>query len=410
MNILLINHYAGSTRYGMEYRPFYMAREWVKLGHQVTIVGGSYSHVRTQQPECEGHLAEEHIEGIRYVWLKTPKYSGNGLRRALSMFSFIFRLWRHQNQIVNGFPPAAVIASSTYPLDIFPARQIAKRYNARLLFEVHDLWPLTPIQVGGMSPRHPFVMLMQFAENYAYRKSDRVVSMLPNAFEYMREHGLAEEKFVHIPNGISLSEWDSPRAPLPSQHAASLEALRNDGRFIVGYVGGHQPSNALRTVLETAELLRNSPATFVLIGQGSEKEQLLRRVVERNIRNVVLLPPIPKASVPAALAAMDVLYLGLKNQPIFRYGISPNKLMDYMMSGKPIIHAVSSGNDLVAESGCGISCDGEDPKAVSMAVARFIKLSPAERAAMGERGKEYVVKYHQYSNLAQRFLEVLLER
>ena len=407
MNILLINHYAGSTHYGMEYRPYYMAREWVKLGHHVTIVGGSYSHVRTHQPTCKDNLTKEICDGVRYVWLKTPEYSGNGMRRALSMFSFIFRLWRYRERIVDDRPPAAVIASSTYPLDIFPAKSIADRYHAKLLFEVHDLWPLTPIQVGGMSPRHPFVMLMQYAENFAYRKANRVISMLPNAFEYMREHGLVAEKFVHIPNGINLSEWESPKVPLPRQHAECLENLHKDGRFIVGYVGGHQPSNALQAVLKAAELLCASPATFILIGKGSEKEQLQLRAKERKIQNVVFLPPIPKESVPSALAAMDVLYLGLKNQPIFRYGISPNKLMDYLMSGKPVIHAVSSGNDLVAESGCGISCPAEDPSAISEAVLQLLQLSPADRTAMGERGKDYVVKYHQYSQLAKRFLEVM---
>jgi len=410
VNILLINHYAGSTRYGMEYRPFYMAREWVNLGHRVTIVGGSYSHVRTLQPETVGSVTEENVEGIRFVWLKTSKYSGNGIRRVLNMFSFITRLWRHRKRIVGEHPPAAVIASSTYPLDIFPARWIAKTYRARLLFEVHDLWPLTPIQVGGMSPRHPFVMLLQVAENYAYRRSDRVISMLPNAREYMCEHGLAEEKFIHIPNGVNPSEWEGTPRQLPPQHAECLHALRDGGRFIVGYVGGHQPSNALETILDAAELLRDSPVAFVLIGQGSRKEQLQHRAVERNLHNVVFLPPIHKASVPTALAAMDVLYLGLKNQPIFRYGISPNKLMDYLMSAKPVIHAVSSGNDLVAESGCGISCPGEDAHAVSIAVLRLINFSAVERAAMGVRGREYILRNHLYSHLARRFLEAMQER
>lgn len=407
MNILLINHYAGSTSYGMEYRPFYMAREWVKLGHNVTIVGGSYSHVRTEQPEIVGSVTEENVDGIRYVWLKTPFYRGNGTRRVLNMFSFITRLWWHQKRVVGDFPPAVVIASSTYPLDIFPAHRIAQGYKARLLFEVHDLWPLTPIQVGGMSPRHPFVMLLQFAENYAYRKSDRVISMLPNARKYMCEHGLAKEKFIHIPNGINLPEWEEAPTPLPPQHAECMQSLRNDGRFIIGYVGGHQPSNALETVLEAAELLRDSPVTFVLVGNGSEKEHLQHRAAERNIKNVVFLPLIPKACIPNILTTVDALYLGLKNQPIFRYGISPNKLMDYLMAAKPVIHAVSSGNDLVAECGCGISCPGEDSRAVSIAARRLMKLSASERAAMGQHGRDYVIRNHQYSHLASRFLEAM---
>lgn len=407
MNILLVNHYAGSTRHGMEYRPFYMAREWVKLGHNVTIVGGSYSHVRTEQPKITGSVTEEYVEGVRYVWLKTPKYSGNGVRRVLNMFSFVLRLWWHRKRIAGEYPPAAVIASSTYPLDIFPAYRFARKYKARLLFEVHDLWPLTPIQVGGMSPRNPFVMLMQRAENFAYRNSDRVASMLPNARQYMCEHGLAEEKFVHIPNGIDLSEWERLRTPPPPRHAECLQSLRKDGRFIIGYMGGHQPSNALGVVLEAAELLRGSPAAFVLVGQGSEKERLQLRAGERNVDNVVFLPPIPKACVPAVLAAMDVLFLGWKKIPLYRYGVSPNKLLDYMMAAKPVIHATDAANDLVAESGCGLSCPPEDPQAICNSVLQLMKLSASDRAVMGQRGREYVIHHHQYADLAQRFSEAM---
>ena len=226
MNILLIDHYAGSPKHGMEYRPYYFAREWVHSGHDVAIVAGSFSHLRIQQPAVEKGWSEEKIDGIRYVWLKTPRYSGNGARRALSMFAFLYQLKRHRRRILDGFSPAAVIASSTYPLDIFPAYRIVKKFHAKLLFEVHDLWPLTPVQIGGMSPKHPFVMLMQYAENFAYRKSDYVVSMLKNAYEYMRLHGLAEEKFVYIPNGIDVSEWEGLQTPLPPQHAECLQSLR----------------------------------------------------------------------------------------------------------------------------------------------------------------------------------------
>jgi glycosyltransferase involved in cell wall biosynthesis len=409
MNILLINHYAGSTRHGMEYRPFYMAREWLKLGHRVTIAAGSYSHVRIRQPGIRGHLMEEDVEGVRYVWLKTPLYRGNGARRVWNMFSFVGRLWRQYKTVVGEFRPDAVIASSTYPLDIFPAHRIAKQYGAKLVFEVHDLWPLTPIQIGGMSPWHPFVALLQFAENYAYRNADRVVSMLPNAYEHMREHGLAPEKFVYIPNGIDVDDWQHSPAAVPEPCDDCLQRLRKDGRFVVGYLGGHQPSNALSTVLEAAELLRDLPVAFMLVGHGSQKEELQVRAREQGLANVVFLPPVPKSCVPDVLAGMDVLYLGLKNRPIFRFGISPNKLMDYMMAGKPVILAVDSVNDLVAESGCGVSCHGEDARAVADAVKQLMALQPAQRAAMGQRGRDYIMRYHQYPSLAGRFAEVLAE-
>src|SRR6516225_5298354 len=95
MNILYVNHYAGSLRHGMEYRPFYLAREWVKAGHQVRIVAASFSHVRSRQPDVRAKIQSERIEGVDYVWLKTPSYDSNGLKRFWNMLVFCWRLFRH---------------------------------------------------------------------------------------------------------------------------------------------------------------------------------------------------------------------------------------------------------------------------------------------------------------------------
>lgn len=208
MNILLINHYAGSLGYGMEYRPYYFAREWVRSGHKVTVVGASYSHLRSKQPKVSQAFEEENVDGIRYVWLKAPAYEGNGFGRIKNMLAFLAGLYRYMDKLAGGVIPDAVIASSTYPLDIYPARRLAKRYRAKLVFEVHDLWPLSPMELGNMPPYHPFIMVMQAAENYAYRHADKVVSLLPKAKEHMVSHGMAEEKFVYIPNGICIEDWN----------------------------------------------------------------------------------------------------------------------------------------------------------------------------------------------------------
>lgn len=111
MNILLINHYAGSPNYGMEFRPYYMSKEWVSQGHKVLIIGGSFSHLRKEQPQ----VFREEIDGIQYCWIKLNEYAGNGLGRIFSMFSFVSKLCLKFNSYLNGFGPDVVIASSTYP-------------------------------------------------------------------------------------------------------------------------------------------------------------------------------------------------------------------------------------------------------------------------------------------------------
>lgn len=407
MNILLINHYAGSPVHGMEYRPFYLARGWIKLGHQVTIVAASFSHVRTQPPQILDNLSKERIEEIQYVWLKTPCYQGNGIGRVRNMLSFIWQLLRFQRKVIHLSKPHVIIASSTYPLDIYPAFRIAKKTRAKLIFEVHDLWPLSPIELGGMSPRHPYIMVMQWAENFAYRVSDRVVSILPKTEIHMQKHGMAPNKFAYIPNGIDVDEWGNNNETLPEEHREVLMRLKRGGHFIVGYAGAHGLANSLSSLIDAAQLLQAQSVTFVLVGQGPEKTMLEQRVSQLALNNVIFLPAISKKSVPLLLEMMDVLFIGLKRQPLFRFGISPNKLMDYMMAGKPIIHAIEAGNDMVAESSCGISVTPEDPDAIAEAVLHLMHMSPVEREIIGARGREYVIANHDYRILAQRFLEAM---
>ena len=124
MNILYINHYAGSPMYGMEYRPYYLTREWLKMGHKVTIIAASYSHVRSKNPICQKEIQKEIIDGIKYIWIKTPEYKGNGIKRVVSIFSFVGKLFKYSKKVVREINPDILIASSTYPLDIYPAYRI----------------------------------------------------------------------------------------------------------------------------------------------------------------------------------------------------------------------------------------------------------------------------------------------
>lgn len=410
MNILLINHYAGSPRHGMEYRPYYLAREWVRLGHKVQIVAASWSHVRSVQPTLPSDESlDETIDGIDYRWLPTPSYGGNGVGRVLNIWAFLKRLWRDAPQWASEFRPDAVIASSTYPMDIWVARRIARLAGAKLVHEVHDLWPASPIELSGMPPRHPFILLCQKAENDACRDADVVVSMLPKVADHLKAHGLDLRKLHIVPNGISPEEWQGASAPLAPALAAHIAQQRAAGRQVVVYAGSHGEPNALDVLLDAAAAMQAEPFAFVLVGDGHEKARLAQRVQAEGeaLRQVRLFEPIPKAQIPALLAAADIAYIGWKRQPLYRFGIAPNKLMDYMMAGVPVLHSVEAGNDPVAEAGCGLTVAPESAQAVAQGLRRLAALSPGARRAMGERGRDYVLAHHAYPMLARRFLEAI---
>ncbi|MFO1218995.1 MAG: glycosyltransferase family 4 protein [Burkholderiaceae bacterium] len=403
MNILYIDHYAGSPALGMEYRPYYLAREWVRMGHAVQVLAADHSHVRTVQPAA----GDERIDGIAYRWYATPSYQGNGIGRARNIWAFLAAAWRDTPRLLRECRPDAVIASSTYPMDIWVARRIARRAGAWLVYEIHDLWPLSPIELSGMSPRHPFIRLCQRAEDDAYRDSDAVVSMLPCVHEHAAAHGLDLRRLAIVPNGIDPDEWQRTPEALRADVRAAIAAARAAGRIVVGYAGSMGLPNALDTLLDAAKLLAGEPLAFVLVGDGHERARLAQRVRQETIAHVSLLPPIPKAQVPSFLAELDMAYIGWQRVPIYRFGIAPNKLMDYMMAGCAVLHSVEAGNDAVADAGCGLTVAPESPQAVADGLRRLAALSAGERRAMGERGRAYVLAHHSYPVLARRFVEAL---
>ncbi len=399
MNILLVNHYAGTPTLGMEYRPYYLAREWVRTGHRVQVLAADHSHVRTRQPPA----GSEVVDGIAYHWYATPPYVGNGLGRARNIWAFCRAVWRDTPRLVREFRPDVVIASSTYPMDNWVARRIARRAGAKLVYEVHDLWPLSPIELSGLARWHPFILLVQAAEDYAYRHADRVVSMLPKVHAHMASRGLDLRKLAVVPNGISLDEWEQEPEPLRADVA---DALRGS-RCVVGYAGSMGLPNALDTLLDAALILRAEPLLFVLVGGGHEQARLAARMRDAGLTNVRMLPPIPKPQIPAFLAAVDIAYIGWQRVPIYRFGIAPNKLMDYMMAGCAVLHSVEAGNDPVTEAGCGLTVPPQDPAAVADGLRRLAALSRQERAVMGERGRAFVRANHTYPVLARRFIEAV---
>ena len=404
MNILLINHYAGSDYHGMEFRPFYMAREWKKKGHNVTILGADFSHLRKNNPVIDKDFQEEVIDGITYVWVKTPKYSGNGVGRIKNISTFMWKLRMNYKMVADKYKPDAVIASSTYPLDIYPAHRIAKRCDAKLCFEIHDLWPLSPMEIGGFSEKNPAIIVLQRAEDFAFKNSDVIVSILPDADKHIKERGFSTDKFVYVPNGILTGE--KKEAPMEST-IERLQELKAKGYFLVGYTGNHSPANVLDTMIDAAKKTSDDKVKYVLIGKGNVKSELIEYAKTNNVTNVEFLDPVLKDNMDNVLQLLDIGYIGLKKQNLFNYGVSPNKLFDYMMAARPVIYAVEASNDPVSDCNCGISVPAENPDAVVDAVMKIKSLSEEEKIKMGQNGKDYVLTNHMYEGLADKFLNAL---
>ena len=409
MNILYVEHYAGSPYYGMEYRPYYLSREWVKQGHNVTILGASYSHLRQHQPDVDHDFQEEIIDGIRYVWLKTPNYGGS-VARIRNIMSFVWKLRRNVKKIAKLYKPDVVIASSTYTLDNIPANKIAKAAKAKYVYELHDIWPLSPMLIGGYSKYHPFIVVMQWGENYAYKHVDKVVSLLWNAEEHCKEHGLKEGKFVCVPNGYNPEEWtdEAFHQEIPAEHTRAFSELRD--KKVIGFAGSLSPSGALMTFVQAAnELKDRKDIQFVLVGKGQEEDALRKYVNDNGLVNVTFLSAVPKSIVPSIIPHFDIAYYGGYHSILHKYGTCANKLTDYMLSGKPIIQAIDEPGSVVCQVGCGLQVEAENPQKIAQAIVKIVDLSNKEKDEMGLKGEEYARKNLTWDLLSRKFIQALVD-
>lgn len=192
-----------------------------------------------------------------------------------------------------------------------------------------------------------------------------------------------------------------------SENRKIIDTEHAKGNKVVLFAGAHGIANALDTLLDAGKLLKDISVTICLMGGGQEKERLKLRVQQEKITNVVFLERVNKNEVGGILELADILYIGLAKTDLFRFGISPNKMFDYMLAARPIISAIDAGNDMVKDADCGISVPAEDPEAVANAIKELLAMDDLERLRLGQNGKAYVLANHNYEKLAADFVAAL---
>ncbi len=395
-NIWIINEYAGSPYHGMEFRHYYLAKELAKLGDKVTIISSSYSHLFKNLPKEK----RENIDGVDYLWLRTFDYGeSHDKRRVLKWFLFMFKVFFLPFSLKK---PDVIIVSPMAPFPILPAWILAKIYKAKLIYEVKDIWPLSLIELGGFSPTHPFIRFMYWFEKFALKKSDVIVSNLQNYGEHMRHDVGVQRDFTWISNGVDLDELKN----IESLDSNIKKKIPQD-KFIVGYTGTVGVANALDSFCEAAKILQNKKdILFVIVGDGQEKENLLLEYGK--LENLLFIETIPKQQVQSMLSLFDVCFIGLKKENLFQYGVSPNKLYDYMYSAKPVLYAIDSGvNNIVKTAECGITVEAENPKDIADGITQFDTMDVLIMEVLGKNGKNYILKHATYDKLAHRYQQLM---
>jgi glycosyltransferase involved in cell wall biosynthesis len=359
----------------------------------VTIIAASFHHSgRTTLKDANTAQVAEY-GGVRYVLLPASPYEGNGPGRIRNMFQFTWKALRKSPSLA-GDKPDVVIGSSVHPFAAWAGQRLARRYRVPFVFEVRDLWPQSLIDMGALGSHHPLAVALRGLEGFLYRRAAVTITPLPYAYEYIGQFGVPEDRVLYLPNGVDLSNFPT------------REAHTDPNPFTLMYFGAHGIVNGLSTLLDAAAELEREPASrpvsWRFVGNGAEKPVLMHHASELRLHSVRFEDWVPRECIPVLAAEADGLVFHLKALAVFDYGISPNKLFDYLAARRPVIFGCEARNNLVVEAKAGFTVPPEDPKALAGAVRGLVELPPDERAEMGLRGRRYVETHHSYERLGER--------
>lgn len=378
------------------------AREWVRQGHDVTVVCGLPHYPEgVVPPAYRGRLlVQEHMEGIRVLrcWLFATANRG-ALLRSLSFVTFLFTATLAA--LFKSGPCDVVAATSPQMLCGLAGWIVAALKRRPFVLEVRDLWPKQIVDLGVIT--HPLLVLPLYRlERFLYRRARVIVTVAPAAAEDIIARGIPREKVRVIPNGVDLDFF---------KPADRLNEVREQqgwgGSFVVLYIGAHGLSQGLEIVIDAAERLKErTDILFAFVGAGARKTALMAMAREKGLHNVCFLPAVPKESMPRHYAAADLCLVPLLRREVFRTNI-PSKMFEIMACARPILLcAEGQALQLLQDSGGGVAVPPEDGEALADAVAALAD-DPATARHYGETGRTYAEAHFRRTDRAHEYLEVL---
>lgn len=400
--VWILNHYAQEPRGAGGTRHFHLAEHLEAYGWHATVIAASVEFNSGQQRLAPHEASRyERFANVPFLWVRTPEYKGNGGGRMLNMLAYSWQTLLKQTTRELSRPDV-VIGSSVHPFAAVAGALLARRFKVPFVFEVRDLWPQTLVDMGRLRDGAFLTWVLRKLETWLYRRAARIVVLLPRAWEYIAPLGIAAERIVWIPNGVDLSLF--PRSEPPVRGLSEP--------FTLMYFGAHGQANGLDNLLQAMKLVQDRPGdqriVLRMIGDGPLKPALMAQAQQLGLTNVSFEPSVPKSCIPAIAAEADAFVIAVLDLPkLYRYGISMNKLFDYLAAARPIIMASNAVNNPVDDAQAGLTVGAGKPNELAEAILKIAALPIEERQRMGRAGREYVEKNHGFQQLSGRLAQVL---
>jgi len=403
--IFIVNQFANTPDLPGHTRQFELAIGLQKKGWNVEVFSSDFNlSERIFKKLNQFQLFKfELIKRINWFWIRVLPYKKNNIFRYLNIFSFcinvsLLLIYRILENKINPNNKIVILASSPQLPATFFCLLIAKLFGVPFLSEIRDLWPQVLIDLGGKSPNSLLIRFLSFLEKKIYELSNHVIVLAKGSIEYVKERGAKNISF--LPNGSDLKHFKYYDLN-PEKNGFS-----NKRPFTLIYYGAHGEANGLENIIEAGKKLKNKPIKFILVGDGPEKISLIKKSI--NLENIVFLPTISKEKMPELISKCDAVIITLKDIPLFKYGVSPNKLYDAYAIGRPVISNVGGYiGEEINHYKIGFDAYSKSQNLLSDSITKLMNISKEERQKMSKRARELAEKTYSREIIVSKYDSLL---
>jgi len=372
-NLWIWNHYATNMYKRQGGRHYWFAENLINAGYNPTIFCASSFHNSGGNAKLKRkNYVINKANNIPFVFVKTPNYKGNGIKRIGNMFAFYKNLFSVSKEWIALYgKPDVIFASSVHPLTLIAGIKVAKKYNIPCICEVRDLWPESIVAYGFLKRNSVLARIFYQVEKWIYKRADYIIMTWEGGQEYIINQGwdnqINLEKVKHINNGVSIDSFDRNI----KENQITDSDLDDSNYKNIAYAGSIRKVNNLGLLIDAAKIIYEKGHTqirFLIYGKGYESEMLKNRCKEEGINNVIFKGEVEKKFIPYILKKSYVNILHYSSTSLDKYGQSQNKLFEYLAAGKCIVQTYSPGYSICEKYNCGISVPVQNAEEIAKAV------------------------------------------
>ncbi len=409
MKIWIVNHYAIPPRYGGLNRHYYFTKYFNSQGHDVKILTSSKIHNTTLNFKQKNQLYfDEVVDDVTYTYIKSSDYSGNGLSRIFSFLEFPARAKKTLKKLIKDQgKPDILYASSPELFSTAVTVAFGKKHKIPVVVEIRDLWPESIVEYTRFTKKNPVISFLYGLEKWVYKKADRLVFTIEGGRDYIisRKLDISQggkidlNKVSHVNNGVDIRLFQKN-----GQTYIAEDPELDSKKFKVVYTGSVRKVNSIGLLVQVAKELEKrkiSDVSIVIYGDGTEKEKLKEQSKQYGLENIFFRDRVDKKYIPSILSRSNLNIFVGEGSSLYNYGLSLNKLFDYMAAGKPILSNIPSGYDNILRYGCGKVVKGNSADAIVDGILYFKDMEKEKYDQYCNNAKK-AAKEFDYNHLAEK--------